>query len=415
MKVISLEVENVKRVSAAFIEPNSALTCIGGKNAQGKSSVLDSIVFALAGGKKIDAKPLRDGESKGKIVLDLGEYLVTRRFTEKGTSLKVQGKEDEEGTRPVYSSGQKLLDKFFNDFSFDPVSFVGLKPKAQLEQVKALVGLDFSDLDEKRKAYFDERTEVGRQGKKVAGQLESLYFSDSAPEKEVSSSEIFKRLQTANDHNRKCDQAESALLDWHKLEAHEKENVERLREQLKEAEEKLKKSSESKKAAEKALEKLEKVDVSPIELELSNVDSVNAKVRQNQQYKTVEAEKEKLTGQYQDLTDKIKAIDEAKAKSMAEAKFPVSGLAFDETGLTFNGLPFEQASSAEQLRVSVAMGFAANPKLKLLLIKDGSLLDENSLDLVRELAEKEDAQVIMERVGHGEECTFIIEDGKILE
>ena len=98
---------------------------------------------------------------------------------------------------------------------------------------------------------------------------------------------------------------------------------------------------------------------------------------------------------------------------MAEADFPIPGLAFDADGVTFNGIPFAQCSSAERLRVSVAMGIALNPKLKVLLIRDGSLLDDNNLAMIAEAAKEADAQVWIERVSKGEECSVIIEDGEV--
>jgi hypothetical protein len=91
----------------------------------------------------------------------------------------------------------------------------------------------------------------------------------------------------------------------------------------------------------------------------------------------------------------------------------VDGLSFDDSGVLLNGLPFSQASQAEQLRVSVAMGFAQNPELKVLLVRDGSLLDGNSLNLLDQMARDHDGQVWIERVGEGDQCAVIIEDGVV--
>jgi hypothetical protein len=94
---------------------------------------------------------------------------------------------------------------------------------------------------------------------------------------------------------------------------------------------------------------------------------------------------------------------------------PIEGLALNEEGVTFNDLPFSQCSSAEQLRISVAMGLALNPKLKVLLIRDGSLLDEESMKALAEQAAAADAQVWLERVGDKDKCAVIIEDGAVKE
>lgn len=114
-----------------------------------------------------------------------------------------------------------------------------------------------------------------------------------------------------------------------------------------------------------------------------------------------------------DLTARIEAIDAEKTAALANAKFPVAGLSFDDNGVTFNGLPFSQASAAEQLSVSVAIAAALNPKLRVMLVRDGSLMDDKSLALLGELAAKNDLQVWVERVGKGDECSVIIEDGAV--
>ena len=108
-------------------------------------------------------------------------------------------------------------------------------------------------------------------------------------------------------------------------------------------------------------------------------------------------------------------IDEAKQDLLSKAKFPIEGLSFDESGVYYNETPFSQCSSAERLRVSTAMGMAALNKdpngLKIILIRDGSLLDADNLKMISDMAEKNGYQVWIERVGEGQECTVIIEDG----
>lgn len=83
MKIISLQAENVKRLTAVTITPDGNLVQITGKNGQGKTSVLDAIWWALEGAANIQAEPIRKGAEEARIRLDLGEYVVTRTFTRK--------------------------------------------------------------------------------------------------------------------------------------------------------------------------------------------------------------------------------------------------------------------------------------------------------------------------------------------
>lgn len=114
---------------------------------------------------------------------------------------------------------------------------------------------------------------------------------------------------------------------------------------------------------------------------------------------------------------KLPACPVRKKQRVASCKMPVDGLAFEVTDegkltLTYKGLPFDRASSAQQLCVSVPLVFAKDRKLKFAYIKDGALLDDESLALVARLTAECGGQLIMERVGHGRECDVILVDGE---
>ena len=62
VKINSLEIENVKRVRAVKIVPTqNGLTVLGGRNKQGKTSVLNSIAWALGGNRFKPSNPQREG------------------------------------------------------------------------------------------------------------------------------------------------------------------------------------------------------------------------------------------------------------------------------------------------------------------------------------------------------------------
>ena len=159
MKIIKLKAENVKRLEAVTITPDGNLVVIGGRNAQGKTSVLDSITYALAGALSHPDRPIRDGEDKAKIVCELDDLIVTRTFTPKGGSLIVSNKE---GAK--YASPQAMLDELTGKLTFDPLAFSRMPPKEQVNTLKSLVGLDFSELDAKRQALYDERRKTSDLG-----------------------------------------------------------------------------------------------------------------------------------------------------------------------------------------------------------------------------------------------------------
>ena len=147
--------------------------------------------------------------------------------------------------------------------------------------------------------------------------------------------------------------------------------------------------------------------------QMENAQETNRKIQEAKARFKAYEEKGMLETKVTALTQEIQAIDEAKAQALQDASFPVPGLSFDENSVLLNGIHFSQASQAEQLQVSVAMGFAMNPELKVLLVRDGSLLDDNSLQHLAEMAAEQDGQVWLERVGEGDGCAVVIEDGRL--
>ncbi len=58
MQIISLQAENIKRLTAVEIKPDGALVQITGRNGAGKSSVLDAIWWALSSARHIQSGPV---------------------------------------------------------------------------------------------------------------------------------------------------------------------------------------------------------------------------------------------------------------------------------------------------------------------------------------------------------------------
>jgi DNA repair exonuclease SbcCD ATPase subunit len=424
MRIIKLESQNVKRLTAVEITPEGNMVVIGGRNGQGKTSVLDSITYALAGTRAICDEPIHRGESKAKIVCTLDDLVVTRTFSQKGGGQLTVTSPDHSAK---YSSPQKMLDKLVGKLTFDPLAFCQMKPLDQLEALRALVGIDFGDLDTKRKALYEQRAEAGRDVKGRQTQIEAMPFHEDTADKEVSVSELAEQLTEISRFKAAQDAKARKIgdykddLKWSDAKVADcEERVKRAEAALAEAKQVLQSQKETrdKVAAETAaLPKPEaKKDDAPIRVAISTIEQDNAKVRDNKARAAMEKQFKEAKATYDSLTLEIEAIDKEKAERLQKTKFPVDGLSLTDDGVLMNGLPFDQASSAEQLRISVGMGIAMNPELKVLLIRDGSLLDEDSLKMVAQMAEANDAQVWLEKVtSTGEGCSVVIEDGQVKE
>ena len=136
MKINKLEIENVKRIKAVKIEPTKdGLTIIGGKNNQGKTSVLDSIAWALGGERFRPSQAQREGSvipPNLKIVMDNG--LVVERKG-KNSDLKVT---DPSGKK----AGQQLLNEFIEQLALDLPRFMEASGKEKAKTLLHIIGLD---------------------------------------------------------------------------------------------------------------------------------------------------------------------------------------------------------------------------------------------------------------------------------
>ena len=426
-KIVRLEAENVKRIRAVEITPKGDVVVIGGKNAQGKSSILDSIIYALRGKAEICEEPLRRGADHGHVVCETDELVIKRTFTASGnTHLTVSNKDG-----ASYKSPQAIIDKLLGDNTLDPLEFMRRKPVEQVHTMLTLAGLHdkFASLEQERAETFGERTDVNRDLRTAKAKLEGMTLHEDLETGATvkSAGELAAKLKVMNDRTALIDncKAEETRAKERMVEAlaeveRKQKEIERLQLEIQNAQAEFKKAEavQAQKADEiSALEKQAEADESSedIEAQLDELEQYNAKVRDNNAYAEQEKEIDRLKSQSDALTQNIEAIDKHKAEAIASAKFPVEGLGFNDSGITMHGMPFKQASSAERLRVSCAIGLAMNPKLKVLLIRDGSLLDDEGLQLVASMAADHDAQIWIERVGDGDECSVVIEDGAVSE
>lgn len=411
MKIVSLQAENVKRLRAVEIRPDGSLVVIKGKNGAGKSSVLDAIWMALGGKNAIPSEPVRTGNKKASIRLELTELIVTRTLTpDGGGTLKVEGRD---GTK--FSSPQAMLDKLVANLSFDPLEFSRMKPKAQAATLSALVGLDFTKQEVERQKQFERRTEVNREAKRLDGELSGVREHQDAPVEEISVAALMAELRAREDVLRNADEA---IAESTRFEGSAKRALARVDELRQEAM-KLKAQAEADDKQAFALRlksaglREQTPPIEPLRERIASADAVNATVRENKKRAELAKKLSVQRAVAEGLTESIQAIDDDKQRQLQEAAFPLPGLSLTYDGVTLNDLPFEQASSAEQLRASVAIGLALNPKLRVLLVRDGSLLDDDSLKLVAEMATAKDAQVWVERVGTHDAVGILIEDGRV--
>ncbi|SDW34080.1 AAA domain-containing protein [Arthrobacter sp. cf158] len=406
-RIVSLQSTNYKRLKAVRIEPDpdGNLVVVGGKNAQGKSSVLDSITAALGGvNAKTTPKPIRDGEDRAEIILETEDFVVTRRFTAGGSTLTLKSHDG-----AVYPKAQAKLDDWLGTLALDPLAFTQLSDKEQLKALLDLVELPFDPvkLDAERADLFSQRTEVNRELKQAKAAADSIQVTKEMSELQpVNVSDLLAKYRASKAAQ---DEVDARLKDLWSAEA----ELERVEGMLREARERV---ADATRASDQAFIGARAHEAAEdIQEKLDSVEQNNADVNTYQSWVRATERAGELQAESADLTGQIDAIDKSKAEGLAAAVFPVDDLGFDESGVSFKGVPFKQASSAEQLRVSLAMAIALNPKLRVIRIADGSLLDSDNLALVESIAREHDFQVWIEMVGDGDGRGIIIDDGEVKE
>jgi len=421
MKIVRFSAENFKKLKVVEIKPDGHVVEITGPNGSGKSSVLDAILAALAGAKDLPAVPIRKGQTKAHVTLDLGDMTVTRKFSkDTGTSLIVEARN---GAR--FPTPQRLLDELVGKISFDPLEFATSDPKKQLEQIRSMVklDLDIDALDADNSRDFEKRTDLNRDIKSLDAQGFGFTFPDDTPDEELDISKLAGELEAAGRRNTEVERAtreREALVDSiqalaeHAVEL--RRQAERLRKQAAEcdaaAEEDVAKNVAGT-AKLNAMKVPAPVDTAEIRTLIDQARGINLNVAKKKQQAMIFAQAKKKRDEADALTEAMAARMKAKQTAIAAAKMPIEGLSFGDGEVVYNGLPFSQASSAEQLRISVAVAMAANPRLRVLRIQDGSLLDENSMHILDEMVTASDFQCWIERVDASGKVGIVMEDGEV--
>jgi DNA repair exonuclease SbcCD ATPase subunit len=425
MKIINLRVESYKRLSAVEITPAGALVTISGKNGMGKSSVLDAIYAALAGRDAIAQKPIRNGETRALIRLDMGELVVTRTFKaqddgEYTTALTVEAADGQRLNSP-----QKVLDALLNGLAFDPLDFERAKPEERFDMIRRLLpDVPFDETEEANALDFDTRTEVSRKSRELTVRADAVAADMGATGEPIDVDALLDKMTGAAVHNSEIEQrkarrqqASQEVEDKRRLARTNRDAAERYRKDAENADAQADRFVDEADALDEKLAQAEPLpeprDVATLRAEIDGAKVHNEKIAARQrrvdlrkQATAAEAEAEALT----------KAIEGRKAKlaqAIAEAEFPVAGVSFEGRNVFLGGVPFEQASDAQRLVASVQIAMALNPKLRVIRVRDGSRLDSDNLALLAGMADAHDFQCWIERVDSDGKVGVVIEDGHV--
>jgi len=416
-KIIKLTVENFKKLKAIALDfdENRHLVMITGKNEQGKSAVLDSIEWAFAGKTALKDTPMRirRGEEKAVVKVDLGELAIIRTETHKSETLKVVNEKGFE-----YSQPQTMLESLYQPIAFDPLDFLKLKPKEQYDILLSLLELpeDPKKIDEERKQIYDKRTELNREFKFLDNQLKALPVpTGDIPDEPIDNSSIqnkiaeIDKIKTNRIELKNCIDIDMGELN--DLEC----NIDEMERELENNKNRVIELKALISVKEAAYNNFKFPDASIIQAEIDRINELNKQVDNKQKYTKLSTEVGNKDIEIDMLTKQIEAFDTKKVDMLSQAKFPIKGLSVADERILYKDIPLSQCSSTERLFVSTAIPMAINPNLRIILLREASMLDSDHLKFMEKLAEKRDFVILAEIVdesGKGEKG-IVIEDGGI--
>lgn len=409
IKINKLEIENVKRIKAVKIEPTaSGLTIVGGNNNQGKTSVLDSIAWALGGEKYRPSQPQREGSTiPPTLHIVLNNGLVVERKG-KNSSLKVTDPSRNKG-------GQQLLNEFVEQLALDLPKFMEASGREKAQTLLKIIGVgdQLAALDQEENELYNQRRTIGQ----IADQKEKFakeqpYYPD-APKELISPSELIRQQQEIlarnGENQRKRDQVETL-----------QEQISLLRDQIKEKERQLAELNEAFEhtfqnltIAKKSAENLQDESTAELEESLANIEEINRKVRANMDKDKAEEDALDYRNQYISLTAEIDKIRRAKTDLLQSAELPLPELSVKDGELIYKGQQWDNMSGSDRLKVSTAIVRKLNPKCGFVLLDKLEQMDMQTLNEFGQWLEQEGLQAIATRVSTGDECSIIIEDGYV--
>ncbi len=419
VKINKLELENVKRVRAVRLEPTaSGLTVIGGRNGQGKTSVLDAIAWALGGEKYRPSRAERNGSVlPPEIRVELSNGIIVERKG-KNSALKVT---DPSGGR----RGQKLLDEFLEQLALNLPKFMEASDKDKAGTLLNIIGVgdQLAALERQEAELYQERLMVGRvadQKQKYAAEMPQY---DGVPADLVSASELIRQQQdilARNGENaRKRAQAAAISVRRENIEAdlaRIEEKMIEMNKVLTQTRNALEEAKRDEAIAQKDALELQDESTAELEANIAQIDEINAKVRANLDRAKAVEDASAYTKQYNDLTGKIDEVRGQRRALLDGAELPLPGLGVENGALVYNGQAWDCMSGAERLKVAVAIVRALNPNCGFVLVDKLEQLDTETLRDFGSWLEQENLQVIATRVtSSSDDCTIIIEDGMVKE
>ncbi len=404
MKILHLAIKNLRAIKSFEIAVDPNVVMLNGKNGSGKSTVLDAVALAFRGGKMEAVRGMiSHGEEKSEVVAVTEKWTVKRVFTKKSQRLEVLGR-DAEGNPLHYASQQAMLNSVLGDLSFDPLGFMSAAPGAQAKVLLSMAGVDLEEYKGRCVAIYDERTVVNREVSRLQGKIDLMpTTAPGLPARETPVADVADSLRRGEENlDTWARQRDALAIEMNAANQAVDDTRDNARAAQEAYEDAMNAAAELKEQvnfhANRTPAPEVVADVEALRERLKTQEATNQAIRNAAARRESVAEIEKATCESERLTAELERLGAEQRSKLEQAELPLPGLAVEQGTVLFRGTPICELSMGEKIRVSTAVAIALNPTLRVIFVRDASLLDAEGKRIVMEMAAQSGHQVWMESV-----------------
>jgi hypothetical protein len=426
-KIQKISITNFKSISNLEAEFKGCTAIVTGGNNKGKTSFLKGIPDRIRFVRPDVMVKNGEKEGRGEMTLNTGEKFIWEFDTDGRDKLTYI-------TDNARQSVTKELGRAFFPPVFDIDKFLQSSPKEQSKQLQAIIGLDFTEIDERYKKAYDARTERNREAELYHVKLEKMIkcprvdfvdLTELKAKKEVERqklNELYLKNKKANeatrtkwenekeevlrdckDHNDKqeakrrvfngCFQAVATLTSAGYI-GDAQTFLDELREDIQPD---MVPVDLYPKEPTYIEEMPDKTELDKIDQAIITASETNAEAQKYKEY----IDHKTATAAARDAADAadmlVKEIEQERQKMIESGNFP-KGISLTSEGILVDGLPLDRNQiSTSKLYTSALRIASMNLGEVRTLYFDASFLDRNSLAEIQAWANENDLQLLIER------------------
>ena len=447
LRLHRLEISNFMRISALTIDCQGKSVIISGPNASGKTTAVNAIWAAVGGITQKDMpEPIRRGAKVARVKTDLGEIIISRSWTEKGTKLEVKGADGHK-----FEDQKELINSLLGKYALNITAFLRRREQDQVDDVLEIHGVQ-PPVERVREITGDAFT--ARPGESADGYLArlsadetGLFFVRRLEAGRVKDQKHMARLEQEQVVSKlggplgPGEEAQTPSVLLREIAALSQKDAERralkdayakaqgdfvlasgkLLRLIAELEEVEKKVAELEARIDKGREvcldlgdearaALEAIEVMPdpgprlgqLQSQVADLERTNAQRSKRQyaceQLERLSKENDAAGAQHERADIILDNLRNLRLHLLDDVDLGVDELSVGNGELLLHGVSFKQASQAERIKTAIAVAMRQNPRLRLIRLDDAEHMDQESRAMVFRLAEEHDFQVIMTMV-----------------